>query len=877
VSLAAVLILIVSLGSAFGQVPKPADIIGFEPGTDYKLMKYDQVYRYFQALDEASERIVVEEIGKTTLGKPMILAFISSKENLDKRQQYKAINKRLALAKGLTDQEAEKLAQEGVATVWIDGGLHATELAGSHFTPGLAYWLVTDESREAKRIRDNVLLLLNPNMNPDGLDIVSNWYEKNVGTAFETSPVPELYHHYVGHDNNRDWYMFTQLESKAAANIFYPEWFPQIMYNHHQTGPFPGRIWVPPALDPLNPHVDPLVIASYKHIGQYQLKRFMKEGKPGVSTDINYRVAWTAGFMHAAPQFHNILGLFTETALYGFATPHCYTDEELGDTFSRGVRLDTRLPSMMYPVPWKGGCWHLSDAMEYMTIASKAVLDAAAKLKEDYLYNIYYMGKRQIARGEAAEGGPFAYVIDPSAQHDPGSAIEMLRTFRQGGVEIRRADGPFRTGGKEYAAGTYVIPPQAFRPFVVDLMERKEHPDRFDYPGGPPERPYDFTGYNLVDQLGVEVHRVTEAFDMPGPEVETIPPLDGGVQGSGSYGYLLSHAWNHNALASNRLLKDGARLAWTQSSVQAAGREWPAGTILVRDAKANSLSRVAKELGLTFYGLDAEISVPLMEIRAPKIGIYKTYVSNMEEGWTRWVLDQYEFDLEVLHDPDIRAGDLSRFDIIVLPDQEANGILNGHAPMTMPERYTGGVGAEGAAALKRFVENGGWVMAFHHAVEFAAEMFGLPIRNAVAGVDPKQYFIPGTLIRFETEPSDYLAFGMAKEGSATFWRHGLVMDIIPAASEKQSSAGELKIERDIVVYARFPKEDIRLDGWAIGDKKFLAEKPAALRAPLGSGHVVLIGFTPDTRGQSRNAFKLIFNPLYASTVKDSSRPTTTQN
>jgi hypothetical protein len=265
-----------------------------------------------------------------------------------------------------------------------------------------------------------------------------------------------------------------------------------------------------------------------------------------------------------------------------------------------------------------------------------------------------------------------------------------------------------------------------------------------------------------------------------------------------------------------------------------------------------------------------------MEIRAPKVGIYQSYISNMEEGWTRWVLDQYEFDLEVLHDPDIRGGDLSRFDIIVLPDQSASGILNGHAAMTMPEGYTGGVGAEGAASLKRFVENGGWVMAFHHAVEFAAEMFGLPVRNAVANVDPKRYFIPGTLIRFGIEPSDYLAYGMAEKGAATFWRHGLVMNVIPAASEKQSAEGEKKLERDIVVYARFPKEDILLDGWAIGEKRFLAGKPAALRAPLGNGNVVLIGFTPDTRGQSRNAFKLIFNPLYASTVRDTSRATTTQ-
>jgi hypothetical protein len=311
-------------------------------------------------------------------------------------------------------------------------------------------------------------------------------------------------------------------------------------------------------------------------------------------------------------------------------------------------------------------------------------------------------------------------------------------------------------------------------------------------------------------------------------------------------------------------------LAWTTEPAHAAGRQWPAGTIVIRDANAESLRRLAHDLGLAFYGLDDELEAPLMEIRSPKVGIYQSYMAGYtwsdEEGWTRWVLDRYEFDLEVLHDADLRAGDLSRFDLIILPDQGAKEILNGHPPMTMPEGYTGGVGVEGTAALKRFVESGGWVMAFHRAVGFAAEMFGLPVRNAVAGVDPRRYFIPGTLIRFSTEPSDPLAYGMASEGSATFWRSGFVMEVIPPASEKRSLEGERTLARDIVVYARFPEEDLRLDGWAIGEEEFLTGRPAALRAPLGRGEVVLIGFTPDTRGQSRNAFKLLFNPLYASTA-----------
>jgi hypothetical protein len=852
-----------SQNEALGQVPTPAQIIGFEPGADHVLADYDQIRSYFHALDRASDRVIVEQIGTTTLGKPMLLAFISSQENLRNRERFREINRRLALAEGLTDAEARTLAEEGRATVWIDGGLHSTELAPPMHTPKLAYWLATDESEEAQNIRDNVILLLMPNMNPDGLDIVTDWYRQNLGTPFETAPLPELYHHYVGHDNNRDAYMFTQLETQAVANILYHEWFPQIFYNHHQTGPFPGRIWVPPAIDPLNHHLDPLIVSSYSHIGQYMLQRFMKEGKPGVTTSINYRVAWSAGFMHAAPQFHNILGLFTETALYSYATPHYYTDEEIGETFSRGVPLSTRDPSMQYPVPWEGGWWRIGDAVEYNLTASKAVLDVAAQLKQNYLHNIYHMGKRQIDRGHAAEGGPFAYVIDPTDQHDPGAAVELAQVFLKGGITVHQAETDFRLGDRQFSAGTYVIPPQAFRPFVIDLMEPKQYRDRFDYPGGPPERPYDVTGYNLPDQLGVQFYRAVEPFEMPGPALEEATPPAGGVHGSGSDGYLFSRARNVSVLAANRLLASGARLAWTTQPVHLSGQDWPAGTFVVTRADRNTVQRLAAQLGLDFFAFSEPPEVPVQETDAPRVGIYQSYVSNMAEGWTRWVLDQYEFQVEALHDEDIQSGDLSRFDIILLPDQDGESILNGHAPLTMPPRYAGGVGVQGAANLKRFVEDGGWLLAFHHSVEFATTMFGLPVRNSVAGVDSRQFYAPGSLIRFEADPTDLLAYGMAATGAALFWQHGMVMDIVPPAGEQSSAAGDLQQERDLVVYTRFPEKDILADGWVIGEDRHLAGRPAAMRVPLGQGQIVLIGFRPDTRGQSRNAFKLLFNPLFA--------------
>jgi hypothetical protein len=593
-----------------------------------------------------------------------------------------------------------------------------------------------------------------PNMNPDGLDIVANWYSQNLGTPYETSSVPELYHHYIGHDNNRDWFMFTQAETKAVASQLYHVWFPQIVYNHHQSGPFPGRIWVPPFENPVNPNLDPLVVTSINQIGEAMKKRFDEEEKPGVSSGIVYDMWWN-GSMRGAPDFHNMLGFLTETALYRYATPHCYEPEEIPEHFgARAGNLPAKRPTTNYSNPWLGGCWHLR------------VLDLAAKLKEDYLYNIYRMGTRQIARGERAEGGPFAYVIDLKAQHDPGTAVELLQIFRQGGVEIRRADRPFHAGGRSYEAGTYVIPPQAFRPFVVDLMEPKRYPDRRQYPGGPPEPPYDMTGYELSFQLGVEADRIMEPFTIPDRVVEEIEPADGGVTGNGTWGYLVTHTANASAIATNRLLAGGAQLSWAASSFESEGARWPAGTIVIRRADRSRLDELGHELGLEFHAVAGAPTATLDRLRAPRIGLYKSYVASMPEGWTRWLFENYGFEFANLENDDIQSGDLTQYDAIVLPDQSADAILNGHLPGRMPVEFTGGLGVEGASALKRFVERGGWLLAIDQATDFAVAQFGLPVRNQVAATRPSEFFIPGSVIRVEVDSSDPLGYGMPQDAYA---------------------------------------------------------------------------------------------------------------
>lgn len=836
-----------------GQIPHPAHIFGFHPGDDYHLADLRQLERYYALLAEASPRVQRIEIGQTFRGNPLHLIFISSEQNLTQLERYREISERLARAHGVEEAEARRLAAEGKAIVWIDNGLHSTEVAHAQHGPLLAWYLATDESEETQRIREDVILLLMPMMNPDGHEVVVNWYRENLGTPWETTGPPEVYHEYVGHDINRDWFMFRQAESQAVARQVYETWYPQIVFNHHQTAPFPGRIFIPPFADPVNPHIPPLVVRGVNLVGEHMAKRLEEREMPGVVSRMTFTMWWNGG-MRTTPYFHNMVGLLSEVG-HASATPQYHDPEGLPEFFGSGShRISAREPSVYYANPWQGGWARLSDAVAYHFETSLGALDIGSRLREDWLLNIWRMGNAQIRAGK--EGGPFAYIVDVDSQRDPGEAVELLNVLRRGGVEVHRAVAPFEAGGRSYPAGTWVAPAaQAFRAHLMDLLEPHAHPNREMYPGGPPEPPYGgLAGWTISMAMGVDVHRIENPFEvMLEPLVDRVPLPDATVT-EGVWGWALPATRNDSRRAVNRLLAAGATVHQWHTSLPELGERGDAGAFLVEagpGAGASEIAALAAELGVSFHGLSSRPEGEGAEIRQPRVGLYMPWTANMDEGWTRYVLREFDFQVDTLRNSHLREGDLSGYDVILFADQSAASILNGHREGTRPPQFTGGVGEEGSQALRQWVEKGGTLVALDGASDFAIGLLDLPVRNATARLANSEFFIPGSLLRTRVNSAHPVAFGMAEEVAAFF----------------QSSRGFDVLDPDAVdVVASYADEDLLLSGWELGAESYLAGRAAVLYAPVGSGAAVLIGFRSQFRAQPTATYKLFFNAIHGASI-----------
>ena len=908
------------------KITSPREQFGHDIGDDYFLINYTEYAEYLHTLDRQSERMVVIDIGKTEEGRSELTAIITSPENQKKLAQLKAINRRLALADGLTDDQARQLAKDGKTVVWIDGGLHATEVLGAQQLIETIYRLNSKSDAETMRILNDTIILCTL-VNPDGMELVSNWYMREADEKKRsTSGVPRLYQKYIGHDDNRDFYMMNMSESANANKVMYREWYPAIMYNHHQTGPAGAVLFAPPFRDPFNYNFDPLIPLGIDMVGSAIHTRLAVEGKPGavMRSGAPYST-WFNGGIRTTAYFHNQIGILTETI--GTPTP---------------VEIpfvpDMQLPRADVPNPIAPQTWHFRQSIEYSVTNNYAILDIASKRKEDFLFNMYTMAKHAIENGSkdhwtihpkridavkaevekarqsaAAAGGsggrggvpvalyntvlhdprlrdPRGFII-PSDQPDVLTATKFVNILMKAGVVVHRATAPFTVQDKQYPAGSFVVKSaQAFRAHVIDMFEPQDHPDDIPYPGGAPRPPYDVTGYNIAYSMGIRFDRVLDAFDGPFeklPDVVT-PPAGTVAQASSGGGYVLSHQVNDSFVAVNRLLKANEDVYWVKSAFSANGRTYPAGTMYSAH-KASTLpilQRVAADKGLTFDPVASRPAGDLLKLKPVRIGLWDQYGGSMPSGWTRWVFEQYEFPFEVVYPKTLDAGNLnSRFDVLLFVDGgipaanragtggDAEPVVRQPEAATIPEEFRDRLGSVTAARtvpeLRKFVEAGGTLLSIGSSTSIGFHL-GLPIRNAlverVNGVERplpnEKFYIPGSILAARVDTTHPLAYGL-EEKINIFFDHSPAFRLQPEAALAGAKAVAW-------IDSATPLES----GWAWG-QQYLDQAVEIIEAPLGKGHVVLFGPEVMWRAQPHGTFKLLFNAVYygSATAEGASRTT----
>jgi len=842
------------------QVTPPEKFFGHQLGADRKMARWDQIVEYFKTLEKQSNRLKVVDMGPTTMGNPFLLAFISAPANLAKLEQYRQMNAKLSDPRGVPEAEIKKIIGEGKAVIVQSMSLHASEIGGSQMAPELAYDLLSRVDPETQRILENVIFLMVPSFNPDGQVMVTDWYRKYVGTEYEGANLPWLYHKYVGHDNNRDAFQTNMVESQYMAKILFRDWIPQAYLDHHHMGSYGARLFVPPYADPVRPSADPLVWREISWYGGHIAYKEEENDKSGIVNAAIYS-GWGHFGFHWITPFHNIAGMLTESASARLATPlYIHPDQLRGDT--RG--LPEYEEQTTFPHPWPGGWWRLRDIVEQQKISAWALLDLAARNRETVLWNAYLKAKRQTARGALAS--PAAYVI-PAAQHDPLTAATLVQKLLVQGIEVQQAKSEFRSGGLVFGAGSFIVPMAQPKMGVVRwLLGRTFYADN-SYTrdrDNNPIRPYDMSTDTMAEFMGVTV----EPVDAVKADLVKVPDVHAvGKVTKGSAGYAIDGRENASFRAVNLLLEKNVavRRADGVGNAGSADGVVRAGDFLVSAAAPDSVvADVARQTGVDFAPLTSDVKQS-HEIKRLRIGMYQRYGGgNMDEGWTRFLLEQWGFPYTSLFDKDIKPGGLeAKYDAIILPADSVAAMTGerdpaaagggrggfGGAPQNVPPEFRSGFGKEGADALKAFVQKGGTLVTFGEAGALPIERFGLPLRNAVAGRKPTEFWCPGSTLRVKFDNTNPLAYGMPAQGLATFLAGSQVYEITPTDRNEQVEVISTYLDRDILQ-----------SGWLLGEQ-VIAKKAAMVAITQGAGRIVLIGFRPQHRAQTHGTFKLVFNAL----------------
>ncbi len=825
------------------EIPSPEEYFGHEMGADRKLVGWSELVAYYELLDEASDRIDIRVLGESTLGRPFLAAFVTSPENHARLEELKALNALLQDPRGASEAEVQRAIRDGRVVVVQSYALHSTEVAASQASAEILYEMATRDDPEWLRVLDEVVAIQFPSLNPDGVDIVNSWYMRWVGTPYEGVSPPELYHYYIGHDNNRDAFMQNTVESRLAASILFREWIPQAYVDHHQMGPFGPRMYVPPYAEPIRPEGDPLVWREMSWYGAQIAYGLEEAERQGVIGHAIYS-GWGHFGFHWITPFHNIAGMLTESASARLATPLYVHPEQL-----RGARqLPEYAPQTTFPNPWPGGWWRVRDIVVNQKIATFELLEIASKNRETILRNAYLKAKRQSERGAAAETK--AYII-PAAQHDPLTMEKMVHRLLLQGIEVHRAPADFVHEDTRYPAGSYVVsraqPKQAVARY---LLERTFYPQN-SYtrnPDGSPIRPYDMSADVLAEFMGVRVVPTGTAVEA---ELEVVPeyrPPTGRVA-RGTHGYYVSPRLNDAFRAVNALFDEGVevRRFVRRHGPHEAGGWW------IPDADEALVRRVAEETGVDFEAMNVdpgeEFAPPARRLR---IGMVQQYGGNMDEGWTRFLFDTFGFPYTTLKAQDVADGNLRRrLDVVILPQASLEEMRGDNVdPDEVPPGYRAGFGEEGVRALESFVLEGGRLITFSSAGDLPIKTFhDFPVVNLVENVPNTRFWAYGSTLRVRVHGDHPLAWGMPENAYVVFFGPNQVYGV-------RGLDPQHRVKR----VASYWKKDVLQSGQLDGED-VIADKAAMVSVDHGDGEVVLIGFRTQHRAQTHGTLKFLFNGL----------------
>ncbi|HLK63337.1 MAG TPA: M14 family metallopeptidase [Bryobacteraceae bacterium] len=871
-----VFVLFAACAAPAQEITSPEKFFGFQLGADKKMARWDKIVEYFSVLEKQSGgRMKVVNMGPTSEGNPFLEVFITSPANLAKLEHYRDINLRITDPRGLTEAQARALTDEGKAVVVQSMSMHATEIGGSQMAPELAYDLLARKDEETRRILDNVIFIEVPSFNPDGQIMVTDWYNKQLGTPFEGTNPPWLYQKYAGHDNNRDAFMTNIPDSQYMARILFTEWKPEAYVDHHHMGGNGARIYLPPYAEPIRPGADPIL---WRELSWYGAHMAYKEEEAGLSGAINGAIysGWGHFGFHWITPFHNIAGMLTESASARLATPQfLHPDQLRGNTRN----LPVYEAETIFPNPWPGGWWRLRDIVDRQKVSAWATLDLAARNRETVLWNAYLKAKRQTERGAA--GKPGAYLIS-LRQHDPLTAMKMVNKLLVQGIEVQRASKTFTVAsGMQYPEGSIIVSmAQPKMGLIKYLLGRTFYPDNewTRERDGSPIRPYDMATDTMFEYMGVRVDPLDDASEIRDVAMEKVsaPLASAGKLTRGPNGYSLDGRLNDSFRAVNLLFDKNI----TVRRVDKPSANLRPGDFLVPAGSEATLEAVARQTGVDFTALSGAVSTGVHDTKRLRVAMYQRYGGgNIDEGWTRLMLEQFNFPYTSIFDPEIKKGSLNdKYDVLIIPN-DSTATITGETPPAggtaagrggragagggpggggeggegggrggnTPPEYRTGLGTEGVNAIRDFVQKGGTLVALNGASAFPMDRLGIGVRNVLTGKTTKEFWCPGSTLKVNIETTNPIAYGMPTQALALYLN---------------SPAFEITAQnsQDYEVVVRYADRELLESGWLVGEEN-LARRAAVVSAKLGQGKVVLIGFPAQHRAQTHGTYKLLFNTL----------------